>query len=73
MCQSLMPSLSKIFESVIFDQIPHDFVENNLLCMEQFGFRLGHSTELAAVRLVDHLISDMDNNNTPLNMYIDLS
>ena len=34
-----------------------------------------HSTELADVRLVDYLMSEMDNNNTPLNiyMYIDLS
>ena len=41
--------------------------------MEQFGFRPGHSTKLAAVRLVHHLISEMDNNNTPVNIYIDLS
>ena len=30
--------------------------DNQLFCVEQFGFRLGHSTELAALRLVDHLI-----------------
>ena len=41
--------------------------------MEQFGFRPGHSTELKVVRLVDHLISEMDNNNTPVNIYFDLS
>ena len=41
--------------------------------MKQFGIRPGHSTELAAFRLVDHLISEMDNNNTPVNVYIDLS
>ena len=70
---SLLPSLSKIFESVIFDQLLHYFVENNLLSMEQFGFRPGHSTELAAIRLVDYLMSEMDSNNTPLNIYIDLS
>ena len=70
---SLLPSLSKIFESVIFDQLLNYFIENNLLRMEQFGFRPGHSTELAAVKLVHHLISEMDNNNTPVNIYIDLS
>ena len=41
--------------------------------MEQYGFRPGHSTELAAVRLVDHLISQMDNYSIPINVYIDLS
>ena len=28
---------------------------NNLLTIEQFGFRTGHSTELTAIQLVDHL------------------
>ena len=60
-------------ESVIFDQLINYFVENNLLSMEKFGFRPGHSTELTAVRLVDHLISEMDNNNTPVNIYFNLS
>ena len=41
--------------------------------MEQYGFRLGQSTELAAVKLVDHLISQLDNHSTPINVYIDLS
>ena len=70
---SLLPSLSKIFEYVIFDQLLHYFIEKKLLRMEQYGFRPGHSTELAAVRLVDHLISQMDNHSIPINVYIDLS
>ena len=41
--------------------------------MEQFGFRPGHSTELAALRLEDHLTNEMDNFNVPINIYIDLS
>ena len=68
---SLLPSLSKIFESVIFNQLLHYFVENNLLSMEQF--RSFFATKLAAIRLVDYLMSEMDSNNTPLNIYIDLS
>ena len=41
--------------------------------MEQYGFCPGHSTELAAVRLVDHLISQIDNYSIPINVYIALS
>ena len=70
---SLLPSLSKIFEYVMFDQLLHYFTENNLLSMEQYGFRPGHSTELAAVRLVDEITSKIDNNLIPTNIYIDLS
>ena len=47
--------------------------DNQLFCREQFGFRPGHSTELAALRLVDHLTNEMDNFNVPINIYIDLS
>ena len=49
------------------------FTNNKLLCMDQFGFRPGHSTELAALRLVDHLITQMDKCRVPTNIYIDLS
>ena len=65
---SLLPSLSKIFERVIFDQLLGYFTNNKLLCMDQFGFRPGHSTELAALRLVDHLITQMDKCRVPTNI-----
>ena len=70
---SLLPSLSKIFEHVIFDQIMCYLTENSLLSSEQFGFRPGHSTELAALRMVDHIIKQMNNGKLPLCIYIDLS
>ena len=37
-----------------------------------YAFRPGHSTELAALRLVDHLITQMDNYRVYINIYIDL-
>ena len=49
------------------------FTSKNLFCLQQFGFRLGHSTELAALKLVNHKITEMDNCNIPTNIYIDLS
>ena len=38
--------------------------------MEHFGFRSGHSTELAALCLVDRVTTEMDNSNVHTNMYI---
>ena len=70
---SLLPSLSNIIEYVMFNQLLHYFIENSLLNMEQFGFPPGQSTELAAVRLVDQLTSQIDNNLILINIYIDLS
>ena len=48
---SLLPSMSKIFEYVIFYQLFDYMCTNNLLTIEQFGFRTGHLTELAAIQL----------------------
>ena len=41
--------------------------------IEQLGFRTGHSTELAAIQLVDHLTKQMNMGKVPTNLYIDLS
>ena len=57
----------------MFDQLLAYLSNNNLLCMNQIGFRPGHSTELAALRLVDHLIAQMDMYHVPTNNYIVLS
>ena len=70
---SLLPYFSKIFEYVIFCQLFDYMCENNLLTIEQFGFWRGHSTELAAIQLVDRLTKQMDIGNVPTNIYIDLS
>ena len=67
---SLLPSLSKNSERVSFDQLLGYFTNNNLLCLDQFGFRPGHFTELAGLRLVDHLITQMDRCKMPTNIYI---
>ena len=39
----------------------------------QYGFRSGHSTELAALELTDRIITALDNHNTPLNIFLELS
>ena len=70
---SLLPSISKFFEHVMTSQLMEYFTSKNLLCLQQFGFRPGHSTELAALKLVNHIITEMDNCNIPTNIYIDLS
>ena len=70
---SLLPSISKIFESVIYQQLMTYLLENILLSSQQYGFRANHSTELAALNLIDRLTYDLDNGKIPTNIYIDLS
>ena len=57
----------------MISQLMEYFTSKNLFCLQQFGFRPGHSTELAALKLVNHIISEKDSCNIPTNIYIDLS
>ena len=47
--------------------------EDDLLYESQYGFRTEHSTELAAMELIDRLKLTMNNNETPLDIYLDMS
>ena len=49
---SLLSSISKIYEYVIFHQLLNYMDTNKLFYNDQYGFRPRHSTELAAVRFV---------------------
>ena len=70
---SLLHSLSKIFERVIFNQIHAYFTAHDLYYSGQCGFREKHSTQLAALELVDRITRDLDIGNTPISIFIDLS
>ena len=70
---SLLPSISKIFEKVIFKQLTDYLEENNLMYKYQYGFRKYHSTEYAVLHLLDYLNSEVDARRIPLNVYLDLS
>ena len=70
---SILPSVSKVLEKVIHKQLFNHFTENGLFYNSQYGFRQGHSTELAALELVDKIVSSIDNKCTSLNIFIDLS
>ena len=67
------PSISKIFEKVIYNQLYRYFTQNNLFSDSQYDFRAKHSTELANVELVDRILQSTDNKELPLAIYMDLS
>ena len=69
---SLLPTMSKIFERMIHNQM-YKYFNNNLLAEQQYGFGKLHSTEYAAVKLLDHVSKQMESGHFPSNLYIDLS
>ena len=70
---SLLPSLSKVYEHVVFEQLFNYMEVNSLFYKDQYGFRPGHSTELASSRFVNELVQNMDNFKIPTSILIDLS
>ena len=46
---------------------------NNLIHRYQYGFRKHHSTEYAALHIVDYLYYKLDLKKIPINLYLDLS
>ena len=70
---SLLPCVSKIFERVLFNQLYEYFDRNDLLTQHQYGFRKNHSTEFAAMELIDRVANLLELGKISFNLYIDLS
>ena len=70
---SILPSISKVFERIIFNQIHSYFHVNDLYFCSQCGFRKELSTELAVLELIDRITQQLDKGTTPINVYLDLS
>ena len=70
---SLLPAISKVLEKIIFDQLSTYLKDSKLFFDHQYGFRPKHSTEYAALELIDRIITQMDQDEIPINIYLDLS
>ena len=70
---SLLTSISKIFEKNIFNQLTNYLSLNNILTDSQYGFRKNHSTQSAALELIDRLMISMDKGKTLLAIFLDFS
>jgi len=70
---SVLPSLSKIFEKIILEQMHDYFSSNNLYYNGQYGFRKGHSAENAVMENVDRIVDSFENNNMPIDIFLDLT
>ena len=70
---SLLSCFSKIFERVIYNQLYNHLQLNKLLYDSQYGFRKSHSTELAALGLIDSIYQNLDQGKTSIAIFLDLS
>lgn len=63
---SILPSISKIFERVIFNQIHEYFHKNKLYYNHQHGFRENHSCDTASTELIDMIMDSIDKHDIPI-------
>ena len=70
---SLLPVIYKVLEKSIANQLSNYFEDNRLFHDNQYGFRTGLSTEYATIELTYIIMSNMDRNEIPFSIFIDLS
>ena len=68
-----MTILSKVLERIVLSQLNEHLNHNNLLSPLQSAYRPNHSTETALLRIVNDLLTAMDNNKICILTLLDLS
>jgi len=70
---SLLTSFSKSFEKVIYNRLLQHTNENNIIDMDQYGFKTNSSTELAIFKLVNQTWSHITNKSPVCGIFCDLT
>ena len=68
-----LPFLSQILEKVVLYKLLSHLQENNLSNPFQSAYRAGHSTETVLLRIVNDILSALDNDNISVLLSLDVS
>ena len=69
---SILPTISKIFERHLSNQIKLFFNKANILSKHQSGFRENHSCQTALIRLIDEWLKYVDMGKCIGSLFVDL-
>lgn len=70
---SVLPSLSKIFEKYIAEELMDYLAANKILSERQFGFRKAKSTKHAIMRLIEDVFAGLETSQKTYGVFCDLS
>ena len=68
---SVLSSLSKLFEKIVYAQIYEYLIKYKLIHLNQSGFRSKHSCVTALTKIVDHILKEMDQGNYTGVLFLD--
>ena len=70
---SVLPLFSKILERLMYNRLLSFINKHKILYSFQFGFRIGHSPNLALIYLVDKISNALENGEFVLGLFLDFS
>ena len=70
---SLLLTISKLLEKVIYKRVYHFMQETNQIYESQYGFRAGHSCENAISEVLGEIVKNIQNGKTTICILLDLS
>ena len=69
---SVLPTIARIFERLLYNQLYDYLTANKLLGDEQYGFRSLHSTAMALGKMSNQWLMNMDNGNLSAVVFLDI-
>ena len=57
---SILPTISRIFETVIYSQLYEYFELHHIISDSQYGFKKCHSTVYTIIELIDRITDKLD-------------
>ena len=69
---NMLPTYEKILEEIVCNQLTNYIEKENILCLEQSGFRKGHSCETSICWLINEWKKEIDSGKTIIGVFLDL-
>ena len=70
---SLLTTMSKILEKVVYNRVYKFLNDNDQLYENQYGFRNRHSCDNAVCDVISHLVKNLEASKTSVALFLDLS
>ena len=70
---ALLSIFAKLLERLMYNRLYDFLTKQNILILEQFGFRKNYSTSLSVICFTDYILQEIDKGNYCCGVFMDLS